>query len=205
MPKRKVPEKELPSFKTPEERQIEEETGHTLTMRQRRFAEAFVKGNTSARAAAIKAGYSPKSAASIAYHLQNPKESPQVVAYMAHLREEMELRYGVTKENMLRRLHKLSHGAEKNGQFSAAINAEKIRASLGGLTIDRRETVSRIEDMTKDQVLARLEDLRKKNPGLFTVLEGSYQEVTGHEQRSRGEPLAIDAEILAPDDEPDED
>lgn len=204
MPKRKAPEKKLPSYKTKEELEIEEKTGHALSMRQRRFAERFIEGDCSATQAAIEAGYSPKAAGQQAYKLLNPAESPQVVAYIAQLREDMEMRYGVTKEGMLKRLYTLSRGAEDGGQFSAAINAEKIRASLGGLTIDRRETINTVQDMTKDQVLARLEDLRKKHPGAFAVIEGQYEEVT-NEPRPRGIALAVDAEIVERDAQPNED
>jgi len=204
MPRRKAPEKKLPSYKTKEELEIEEKTGHALSMRQRRFAERFVEGDCSATQAAIEAGYSPKAAGQQAWQLLNPADSPQVVAYIAQLREDMEMRYGVTKEGMLKRLYTLSRGAENGGQFSAAINAEKIRASLGGLTIDRRETINTVQDMTKDQVLARLEDLRKKHPGAFAVIEGQYEEAT-NEPRPRGEPLAIDAEVIAEGHESDAD
>jgi hypothetical protein len=56
---------------------------------------------------------------------------------LLNLREERERRYGVTMVGQLERLHKLSHAAEDAGSFSAAINAEKIRSALGGLTVDR--------------------------------------------------------------------
>ncbi len=202
MPKRKAPAPKELTYKTQEELEIEAQTGHKLSMRQRRFAERFVEGDCSATQAAIEAGYSQQAAAQQAWQLLNPADSPQVVAYIAQLREDMEIRYGVTKEGMLKRLYTLSRGAEGEGQFSAAINAEKIRASLGGLTIDRRETISTVQDMTKDQVLARLEDLRKKHPSAFSVIDASYEDVT-NEQGPRGEPLAIDAEVIAQGDEPD--
>jgi len=202
MPKRKAPAPKELTYKTQEELEIEAQTGHKLSMRQRRFAERFVEGDCSATQAATEAGYSPKAAGQQAYKLLNASECPQVVAYIAQLREDMEIRYGVTKEGMLKRLYTLSRGAEGEGQFSAAINAEKIRASLGGLTIDRRETISTVQDMTKDQVLARLEDLRKKHPGAFSVIDASYEDVI-NEQGPRGEPLAIDAEVIAQGDESD--
>jgi hypothetical protein len=204
MPRRKAPEPKELTYKTPEELEIEAQTGHKLTLRQKRFAERFVEGDCSATQAAVEAGYSPRSAPQQAYKLLNPAETPQVVAYIAQMREDMEMRYGVTKEGMLKRLHALSRGAEEGGQFSAAINAEKIRASLGGLTIDRRETISTVQDMTKEQVLARLGDLRKKHPGAFAVIEGQYSEVLDDEG-PRGEPLAIDAEIITEGDEPNKD
>lgn len=176
MPRRKAPEPKELTYKTAEELQIEAETGHKLSMRQRKFAEIFVEGECSATQAAIQAGYSPNGASQQAYRMLNPKEYPQVVTYLSQLREDMEIRYGVTKEGMLKRLHALSRGAETEGQFSAAINAEKIRASLGGLTIDRRETINTVQDLSKDQVITRLEELRKKHPTAFAVIEGEYSE-----------------------------
>ena len=77
----------------------------------------------------------------------------------------------------LQRLHQLSQGAEEAGQFSAAINAEKIRSALGGLTIDRRETVNKLDDMSRAEIIARLADLQKKYPNAF--IEGEYKDVTG--------------------------
>ena len=67
-------------------------------------------------------------------------------------------RYGVTLVNQLKRFDELSHAAEDAGQFSAAINAEKIRSSLGGLTIDRREQnhVHQLDNMSREDIVARL-------------------------------------------------
>jgi hypothetical protein len=178
--KTKSESKEL-TYKTPEMLAIEEETGFKLTLQQRRFAEGYAEGDRSARTAAIEAGYSAKTATQIASSLLNPKYHPQVVAYIRYIREDIEARYGVTKEGMLRRLHRLSMGAEEQGQFAAAINAEKIRASLGGLTIDRRETINSIGDMSREQVVARLEELRMKNPHVFDVIEGEVVDVTSEE------------------------
>ena len=204
MPKRKAPAPKELTYKTQEELEIEAQTGHKLSMRQKRFADRFVEGDCSATQAAIEAGYSPASAPQQAYKLLNHAESPQVVAYLARLREDMEIRYGVTKEGMLKRLYTLSRGAEEQGQYSSAIVAEKARASLGGLTIDRRETINTVQDMTKEQVLARLEDLRKKHPGAFAVIEGEFEEAT-NEPRTGSIALAVDAEVIAEGRESDAD
>ena len=171
MPKRKAPEKkELTRF-TPEEEEIYEQTGHRLTMRQKRFAERFSEGDITATGAAIEAGYSPNAASQQASRLLNPRQCPQVVSYLSYLRDQLEAKYGVTKDGMLRRLYDLSRGAEEQGQFSASIVAEKTRASLAGLTIDRRETINTVQDMSKEQVINRLEELRRKHPAAFDVLE----------------------------------
>jgi len=176
MPKRKAPEaKELTRF-TPEELEIQKQTGYTLTMRQKRFAERFSEGNITAAGAAREAGYAPANAGIQASRLLNPQQCPQVVAYLNYLRDEMQARYGVTREGMLKRLYDLSRGAEEQGQYSASIVAEKTRASLAGLTIDRRETISTINDLSKSQIIERLEELKRKHPGAFDVIEGSYTE-----------------------------
>jgi len=176
MPKRKKPDtKELTRF-TPEELEIEKQTGYRLTMRQKKFAERFSEGNITATGAAREAGYAPSTAAQQAGRMLNPQQCPQVVAYLNYLRDEIQARYGVTREGMLKRLYDLSRGAEEQGQYSAAIVSEKTRASLAGLTIDRRETINTVNDLSKAQVIERLEELKRKHPGAFEVIEGSYTE-----------------------------
>jgi hypothetical protein len=65
--------------------------------------------------------------------------------------------------------------AEEAGQFSAAINAEKTRSALGGLTTDRRETnhYHAIENMSRQEIESRLEELRKTHPHAF--LDAEYE------------------------------
>lgn len=172
--KKKVPSDQ--HWKTKEMLEVEEATGHRMTYKQKTFADRFTEGNCTATHAAIEAGFSAKSASSIAAQLLNPHIYPQVVEYIAKIRDQKAAQYGVTKEGMLERLYFLSRGAEEAGQYSAAINAEKIRASLAGLTIDRRETVSSVDNMTKDQVISRLEELKRRHPAAFQVVEGEYRE-----------------------------
>jgi hypothetical protein len=75
----------------------------------------------------------------------------------------------VTLVGQLKRLDELSRGAEEEGQFSAAINAEKIRSALGGLTIDRREQqhIHQLDKLSREEIVSRLADLRKQHPHAF--------------------------------------
>lgn len=157
--------------------QIEEKEGRKLTNRQRQFAKYYVEGIHSNAECARKAGFSTETAHVYASKLLGGREHPQVLEYIKELREERERRYGVTMIGQLQRLHQLSQGAEEAGQFSAAINAEKIRSALGGLTIDRRETVNKLDDMSRAEIIARLADLQKKYPNAF--IEGEFKDVTG--------------------------
>ena len=82
----------------------------------------------------------------------------------------------------MKRLHELSVGAEDAGQFSSAINAEKIRSALGGLTVDRRENIHSLDDLTREDITARLAQLQKQYPQAF--IEGEYTEVKDVDTRS---------------------
>lgn len=157
--------------------QIEERNDRKLTNRQREFAKYFVEGIYSNAECARKAGFSPAVAHIQASKLINGRDFPHVLEYIKELREERERRYGVTLVGQMKRLDELSKAAEDAGQFSAAINAEKIRSALGGLTIDRREVTNKLDDMSRVEIIARLADLQKKYPSAF--IEGEFKDVTG--------------------------
>ena len=165
--------------------EIEEAHGRRLTNRQKEFARYFVEGPHSNASCARQAGYSDKNgiAKIQACKLLDSETFPHVAEYISELREDREKKYGVTLLGQLKRFSDLSRGAEEDGQYSAAVNAEKIRSSLGGLTIDRRETshFHAIENMSREQIEERLVELRSSHPGAF--VEAEYEEVNGTEAR----------------------
>ena len=140
-----------------------------LTNRQREFAKYYVDGRHTNAGCARLAGYSHNSAAQHAAKLLDGKSFPAVVELIKELRDERQRKYGVTLIGQLKRFDELSRGAEEQGQFSAAVNAEKIRSSLGGLTIDRREQqhIHQLDKLSRDEIVARLADLRKQHPQAF--------------------------------------
>ena len=107
---------------------------------QMRFAECLIfnEGRTTAREAAIAAGYSEKRASVEASELQNPRLSPLVVQYIGALREEKLKKFEVTYDRHVAELGKIREEALKKGAFSAATNAEKNRGMAAGLYIDRK-------------------------------------------------------------------
>jgi len=159
--------------------EIEEAHGRKLTNRQKEFARHYVDATHSNAECARLAGYSDKNgiAKIQAYKLLNPKFFPHVAEYVLEMREERERKYGVTLMGQLKRLRDLSMGAEESGQFSAAINAEKTRSALGGLTTDRRETnhFHAIENMDREEIETRLMELRTSHPSVF--LDADYEVV----------------------------
>ena len=157
-----------------------------LTERQKTFAKYYVEGRHSNAECARLAGYAAKSANVQASKLLNGVDFPDVVELIKELRQAAERRYGVTLMHQLKRLDELSRGAEEAGQFSAAINAEKIRSALGGLTIDRREQqhVHQLDNMTKQDIAARLAELRKSYPHAFIEGEIADAKVIDHREES---------------------
>ena len=144
-----------------------------LTNRQREFAKYYVEGKYSNAECARKAGYAENSATNHAAKMLDGKSFPEVPELIKELREARERRYGVTVLGQLKRFEELSMSAEEAGQFSAAINAEKIRSSLGGLTIDRRESthVHQLDNMSREDIVARLASLRKNYPHAFADMK----------------------------------
>jgi len=146
-----------------------------LTNRQKEFCRLVCEGIYSNAECARKAGYSVSQANKTASLLLNGRDFPLVTEHLKELRETRERKYGVTLIGQLKRLSKLSQGAEENGQYSSAINAEKIRSALGGLTIDRRETTHQLDQLTRDEIVARLSEIRKQYPSAF--IEGDFKVV----------------------------
>jgi len=153
-----------------------------LTNRQKEFCKLVCEGIYSNAEACRRAGYSVGQANKTASLLLNGKDFPLVTEHLKELRETRERKYGVTLIGQLRRLSKLSQGAEENGQYSSAINAEKIRSALGGLTIDRRETTHQLDQLSRDEIVARLSEIRKQYPSAF--IEGDFKVVGDSEGRN---------------------
>ena len=152
-----------------------------LTNRQKEFCRLVCEGIYSNAEACRRAGYSHGQANKTASLLLNGKDFPLVTEHLKELREIRERKYGVTLIGQLKRLSKLSQGAEEAQQYSSAINAEKIRSALGGLTIDRRETTHQLDQLSRDEIVARLSEIRKQYPSAF--IEGDFKVVGDSEGR----------------------
>ena len=147
-----------------------------LTNRQKEFAKYIVEGIYSNSKCARLSGYAEDSSHVQASKLLDGKSFPLVTEYVKQLREEKQKKYGVTLLGQLKRLSDLSHRAEEEGQFSASINAEKIRSALGGLSVDKREVqnVHTIDKLSRDEIVARLSELRKAHGYAF---DGEYKTI----------------------------
>ena len=145
-----------------------------LNSKQRKFCKEYLKGQT-ATEAAIKAGYTKdrKGAKTQGSVLLN--HNPVVRNYLIELEIAASERDAVSLENHLSTLHDLREEAKDQGQISAAITAEVHRGKAGGLYIDRREILTaKMDFMSKDDILTRLEELIKKRATESNVIEGEF-------------------------------
>jgi phage terminase small subunit len=133
-----------------------------LTEMQKRFAEYLVynEGKTTAREAAIAAGYSKDRASVEASELQNPKLSPLVVKYIGELREENQKKYAIDFERHIAELAKIRELAIKRGSFSSAVNAEVNRGKAAGLYIEQKIIkTGKLEDMSELELEAKMKQI----------------------------------------------
>ena len=145
----------------------------SLNSKQKKFCKEYLKGQT-ATDAAVKAGYTKdrKGAKTQGSVLLN--HNPVVRNYLIDLEIAASERDAVSLETHLSTLHDLREEAKDQGQISAAITAEVHRGKAGGLYIDRREILTaKIDLMSKDDILDRLENLIKRRTLDAKVVEGA--------------------------------
>jgi hypothetical protein len=143
-----------------------------LNSKQKKFCKEYLKGQT-ATDAAVRAGYTKdrKGAKTQGSVLLN--HNPVVRNYLIDLEIAASERDAISLETHLSTLHDLREEAKDQGQISAAITAEVHRGKAGGLYIDRREILTaKIDLMSKDDILDRLENLIKKRTLDAKVVEG---------------------------------
>ncbi len=125
-----------------------------MSAKQQRFVEEYLVDHNATQAA-IRAGYSPKTAYSIGHeNLKKPEIAAAIAAGEARLRRKTEVSIGSLSEEM--RVNR--DLAIKNNQASAATQATMGMAKLHGLLVDRAE-VKTTSDMTLAEVRARIKEI----------------------------------------------
>lgn len=102
--------------------------------------------------AAIRAGYSEKTARSIG---AENLTKPDIAAAIAKAQAEVAVTAGLTVESHLERLAELAKAAAAANQYAAAITAETNRGKAVGFYVDRRQVTGK--DGGPLQVVVRIE------------------------------------------------
>jgi phage terminase small subunit len=136
-----------------------------LNAKEWTFVKELVSGDgeVTLKEAAIRAGYSPKSANIRAWKLTNPELNPHVVAAIQEYRAELAAKYNTTYERHMRDLQTIRDKALAAGAFSAAVQAEYRRGqALGTIYVDRKEIRhGSIDSMSKEEVQRKLDELKR--------------------------------------------
>mgnify|MGYP003112653857 FL=1 len=138
-----------------------------LTPKQLRFVYEFchytLMGKQSATESARKSGYSETVSKKMAYELQDPNKYPLVAEAIQDMKSELKNKYSVNMDKHLNRLEELGRKAEEDKHYSASINAEQLRGKVGGLYDPTIRLENSIENLPRDELIKRLNELKKNN------------------------------------------
>ena len=152
-------------------------TEKKITPKQEEFAKIYCTDDVTQTEAAVRAGYSERSAHAIASQLLNGRDYPHVVARITEIKGELARKYEVTFESHVQKLAQLRDVAIQNDNYAAAVSAEKYRGQAAGLYIDRKEILhGKIDQMSRDEVMREIKRLQEEFPGLAAVAEGNVIE-----------------------------
>lgn len=123
---------------------------------------------------------------------------PVVRNRLWELREEQRARHRVSLEDHLVELSRLREKAIAVNQMSAAITAEKCRGQAAGHYIQRTEvTVAKVDSMSKDEVLKRLEEMKAEHDAHIIDITPNRSTLI-----DQSEPISTDGGTLDMDQEP---
>jgi phage terminase small subunit len=141
-----------------------------LTSKQQRFVDEYCV-DLNATQAAIRAGYSPKTAYSIgSENLTKPEIRSALQANQAAVTRQLK----ITKEYLIQQAHDIMLRAKANGAWSAAKGANELLAKLLGYVAERRvgiqeETAADPEAeerrrQLREYLMRRLQEMAKPEP-----------------------------------------
>ena len=129
-----------------------------LTAKQQKFLDNFMYRDMTQTASARQAGYSNPSVDAVRL-LRNEV----VQERLQEMYDENRSRFGVTLDKSLRDLLKIRNEALERERYSEAIRAEELRLKASGLLINKAHVLhEKVDSMTKEDILAELENLQRK-------------------------------------------
>ena len=136
-----------------------------LTEMQERFCRIYATEDVTRTEAARQAGYSDKAAPVVGSKFLNGRDFPHIIARITELKEELSRKYEVTFEGHIRQLARIRDMALEKGNYTAAVAAEKSRGQASGIYVSRSEIlVGKIDQMSREEVLAEIQQLQQQYP-----------------------------------------
>jgi hypothetical protein len=136
-----------------------------LTQKQEEFCRNFVFGFMNQTEAAEKAGY--QDPAVVASRFMNGRDNPKIIERIRQLEKDLAKQHEVTYESHISQLARIRDLAIEQKALGPAVAAEKQRGMAAGLYISRSEIlVGKIDQMSREEVLAELQKLQEQYPAL---------------------------------------
>ena len=85
------------------------------------------------------------------------------------MQDDVAAQFGISAERSMRDLLNIRNGAIENGQYAAAVQAEKLRAQMGGLLNSQREDP--VKMLTKEQLAKRIQEIENIASAKTVALE----------------------------------
>jgi phage terminase small subunit len=129
----------------------------TLSDLEKKFCEGIAAGKGK-REAAIEAGYSPTSA-----HVQAARnlKKDKIIQYIDRLRTDVRRLTNESVSKEVERLDLLIKDALKDSQYSAAVNAIRLKAQLLGFLVEKKEIkTNSLDAMNEEELTQYLTQIR---------------------------------------------
>ena len=129
----------------------------TLSDLEKKFCEGIAAGKGK-REAAVDAGYSPTSA-----HVQAARnlKKDKIIQYIDRLRTDVRRLTNESVSKEVERLDLLIKDALKDSQYSAAVNAIRLKSQLLGFLIEKKEIkTNSLDSMNEDELTQYLTQIR---------------------------------------------
>jgi hypothetical protein len=106
----------------------------------------------------------------------NGRDYPQVLERIRVIKTELQQKFEVTFDGHVRKLAEIRDQAMQNGNYSAAVTAEKSRGQAAGLYIDRKEILTgKIDQMSREEVLVEIKRIQEEFPQLREALSPAIE------------------------------
>ena len=142
-----------------------------LTPKQQKFIDLYCSkyGELSASDCARIAGYESSSAHTRATELLDWRKNPKVVREIDSRLADSRKLWSIDRDKSLAALFKIKQKADKKGNYGVAAKCEELRAKLGGLFIERIQTMNINQELSKEDIDG---NIKKIFPDKKAFLEG---------------------------------
>ena len=162
-----------------------------ITSKQRKFIDLYCSkfGEWSGTQIAIAAGYEKGSAHTRATELLDWRKYPKVVEEIDKRLADFRKLWSIDKDKSMAALFKIKEKADAKGNYGVAAKCEELRGKLGGLYIERLQTMNINKELSEEDINDEIrkifptkEDFERSQKDL---LEGLYVDESAESDKKK--------------------